>query len=104
MYFTHNPRYANSYFRKKFDKKLKHGVNDQLILSWVLIGSPTPLQELRMGMEPPSDKDSFYVIVDSKGLPIPSESSMNLSCGDEVVVFDPARVLPRFIVTYSVKG
>jgi len=70
------------------------------MLCWVLLGKPYPLTNLTLGGNCMNGYTSHYVVVNDKYHPKQDHESVY---GDEIVIFKPAHVLPRFIVKYSIE-
>jgi hypothetical protein len=96
LYFSTMPTYTHWYQ----PSRTAHGRVGELcfIVSWVLVGNACPIKKKEIGCSQKPGSLTHYAIVHRT---TPIEASWNvgkLPDGDEVVVFDPAHVLPQFVV------
>lgn len=94
IYLTQMPCYGEFYI-----DQVQEGVeNAQLLLSWAALGRPYPCKDYsHYGGDCEKGFDSHYALVKKFRL-CKEEEQPN---GDEIVLFDPAQVLPRYIVRYK---
>jgi hypothetical protein len=74
------------------------GEAPKLILGWALLGRVKALSCKREGAQPSKGFDSHFALVNGFEPCAPGEPVT----GDEIVLFESAQVLPRYIVTYEV--
>jgi len=105
IYFTQMPNYGQFYINHCLESDNKEGEPIQLLLSWVLLGNPYPLTHKLVNRDGATSLgcmlgyDSHFVLVNGFDPCLDDEEPT----GDEIVVFNGAQVLPRYIVKYEVK-
>lgn len=90
IYFTQLPNYGEFYINNCLSE---HGESFSLVLSWILMGRPFPVVAKMDGAGCMPGYDSHFCLV--KGFTPCAENED--PTGDEIVIFQPAQVLPRYI-------
>lgn len=94
FYFTQMPSYCEYYI----EKLRQPGKTSQMILSWVILGKVFPVTDFSLVGKPcVTGYDSHYALVKQFSV-VDASKSPN---GDEIVVFDEAQILPRYVVHFS---
>eukprot|EP01103_Thecamoeba_quadrilineata_P014380 TRINITY_DN4277_c0_g1_i2.p1 TRINITY_DN4277_c0_g1~~TRINITY_DN4277_c0_g1_i2.p1 ORF type:complete len:663 (-),score=150.87 TRINITY_DN4277_c0_g1_i2:3-1934(-) len=94
IYFTQMPNYGQFYINHCVSEM---GESFTLILSWLLLGKPYPLTYKLEAGNCQDGFDSHVVLVDGFE-PCPLDKPCT---GDEIVIFEEAQALPRYIVHYE---
>lgn len=107
IYFTQFLSYADSFSAWHEAKDQAKPPIRTLLLSWLLLGRVYPVvesplsEEKLVGASVKKDYDSHYIIIEKTNkFPCPLDKQPDF---DEIVVFNPSQILPRYIVYYQVQ-